>query len=331
MCQHSRVRPGARPARAAPEAFAREAACRPVVYSTIATAHRLLLLRLWTVVDIDYLALGNPTLDVQPSSSPALGGSVAYSGIQAARLGLNSMIFGRADPVALEPYWRPFANEVHMQLQPSSSVTTFYNASASDSREQWLKAWAGPITHPGPLPDSEIFHIAPVAQEVIIETLLTECKSRLVCLTPQGLLRKWSDTDGHISLVHRSFDRAIAAAVDVVVVSEIEAQYCGDFLMAVAEEGGLSVVTHGSKGCEVWTRHERTNFGAFPAGRIVDTTGAGDCFAATLAVGIYLGRPLTEAMRSAAIAASFCIGGYSAQGIATKLQIEQRLIASTQT
>jgi sugar/nucleoside kinase (ribokinase family) len=282
-------------------------------------------------VRIDYLALGNPTLDVQPWASPALGGSVAYSAIQAARLGLRSTIFGRADPVALQPYWRPYAKEVHLQLQPSNSITTFYNASVNDSREQWLKAWAGPIRHAGPLPDSEILHIAPVAQEVVIEALLSECRSRLVCLTPQGLLRKWSDTDGHISLVHQRFAGAIAAAVDIVVVSEIEAQYIDDFLMAVAEQGGLSVITQGSRGCEVRTRHDRTTFSAFPPNRIVDTTGAGDCLATTLAVGIYLGRPLTQAIRSAAIAASLCIGDHATKGIGTRLQIEQRLIDSTQT
>jgi len=282
-------------------------------------------------VCIDYLALGNPTLDVQPWASPALGGTVTYSAIQAARLGLRSTIFGRADPVALQPYWDPYAKEVNLHLQPSSSTTTFYNASTNDSREQWLKAWAGPIRHADPLPGSEIFHIAPVAQEVVIEALLTECKSRLVCLTPQGLLRKWSDTDGHISLVHRSFARAIAAAVDIVVVSEIEVQYIGAFLMAVAEQGGLSVVTQGSRGCEVWTRHDRRTFSAFPPDKIIDTTGAGDCFTATLAVGIYLGRPLTQVIRSATIAASLCIGDHATKGIGTRLQIEQKLISSTQT
>ena len=278
---------------------------------------------------IDYLALGHPTLDVQPSAPPALGGSVIYSAIQAARLGLRSTIFGRADPGALQPYWRPYAKEIRLHLQPSSSTTTFYNASVNNSREQWLKAWAGPIRHVDPLPASEIFHIAPVAQEVTLEVLLTERKSRLVCLTAQGLLRKWNDTDGHISLMHRSYARTIAAAVDLVVVSEYEAEYIGDFLMAVAEQGGLSVVTQGSRGCEVWTRHNRTTFSAFPPDRIVDTTGAGDCFAATMAVGIYLGRPLTQAIRSAAVAASLCIGDHATKGIGTELQIEQRLINST--
>jgi sugar/nucleoside kinase (ribokinase family) len=277
-------------------------------------------------VHLDYLALGNPTLDVQPRASPELGGSVIYSAIQAARLGLRSAIFGRADPVALRPHWRPYASEVDLNLQPSNSVTTFHNAAVGDSREQWLKAWAGPIEYTEPLPGSEILHIAPVAQEVVIERLLPECVSRLVCLTPQGLLRKWSDADGHISLIHRSFEPAIAAAVDIVVVSEIEAQYMSEFLEAVAEHGGLSVVTKGGSGCEVWTRRDRTAFSAYPAARIVDTTGAGDCFAATLTVGVYRGRPLAEAIRAAAIAASLCIGGQATKGIGTSRQIEQKLL-----
>lgn len=281
-------------------------------------------------MQLDYIALGNPTLDAQPGGSLALGGTVTYSAIQAARLGLRSAIFGRAHPVALGPYWRPYANEVHLHLEHSSSVTTFYNASASDSREQWLRAWAGPIRQVDPLPESDILHIAPVAQEVVVEALMTECSSRLVCLTPQGLLRKWSDKEGHISLVHRSFNRAIAAAVDIVVVSETEAQYIADFLTAVAGQGGLSVVTRGSRGCEVWTRHDRTVYDAFPADRIVDTTGAGDCFATTLAVEIYLGKPLAQAIRSAAIAASLCIGGHATDGIGTRLQIEQKLLDATQ-
>jgi len=299
---------------------------RLVVYSIFVTGSLSFYLGWWVSVRIDYLALGHPTLDLQPGAPPALGGSVIYSAIQATRLGFHSTIFGRADPIALQPYWHPYAKEVHLHLQPSNSITTFYNASVSNSREQWLKAWAGAIRHVEPLPASEIFHIAPVAQEVVIETLLAERKSRLVCLTAQGLLRKWNDTDGHVSLVHRSFARTIAAAVDIVVVSESEAEYIGDFLMAVAEQGGLSVVTQGSRGCEVWTRRDRTTFDAFPPDRIVDTTGAGDCFAATMAVGIYLGRPLAQAIRSAAIAASLCIGDHATKGIGTRRQIEQKLI-----
>jgi 1D-myo-inositol 3-kinase len=277
---------------------------------------------------LDYLALGNPTLDVQPQASPALGGSVVYSAVQAARLGFRAAILGRADAVAFESYWRPHAREVQLYLQPSGSITTFYNAPARDSREQWLRAWSGPISHADPLPDSKILHIAPVAQEIVLEKLFTNHKSFLVCLTPQGLLRKWNDADRHISLVRRGFSRSIAMTIDIVVVSEIEAEYTRDLLMGVAKHGGLSVVTHGSRGGEVLTRDDCIHFSAFPAEKVVDTTGAGDCFAATLAVWIHQGRPLRQAIRAGAIAASLCVRGRATTSVGTKLQIEQILTAS---
>ena len=117
-------------------------------------------------VRLDYLALGNPTLDVQAGGSSVLGGSVVYSALQAARLGLSAGIVGRANPAQLEPYWQPYAGEVGLRLQPAELTTMFRNVSAGDSREQWLEGWSGAIQDLGDLPDSDILHIAPVAQEI---------------------------------------------------------------------------------------------------------------------------------------------------------------------
>ncbi len=96
---------------------------------------------------LDYLALGNPTLDVQAGGSSVLGGSVVYSALQAARLGLSAAIVGRANPAQLEPYWQPYAGEVGLSLQPAESTTMFRNVSMGDAREQWLEDWAG--SYPG--------------------------------------------------------------------------------------------------------------------------------------------------------------------------------------
>ncbi len=129
---------------------------------------------------LDYLALGNPTLDVQAGGSFVLGGSVVYSALQAARLGLSAEIVGRANPAQLGPYWQPYAGEVGLHLQPAESTTMFRNVSLGDSREQWLEGWAGAIEDLGDLPDSDILHIAPVAQEITLEKLVEECRSRFL-------------------------------------------------------------------------------------------------------------------------------------------------------
>jgi 1D-myo-inositol 3-kinase len=260
-------------------------------------------------VRLDYLALGNPTLDVQAGGSYVLGGSVVYSALQAARLGLSAGIVGRGNPAQLAPYWQPYAGEVELHLQPAESATTFRNVSAGDFREQWLEGWAGPIQHLDGWPDSDILHIAPVAQEITLEKLADECRSRFVLLTPQGLVRNWDGIGARIELVPRGFPAAVSSAVDVVVVSETEAPYVSDLLAVVPRHGGLGVVTRGRRGCEVLTRDGSREYTAEPVSVLVDSTGAGDCFAATLTIEMFRGRPVPEAVRLATAAASLCVSG----------------------
>jgi ribokinase len=51
-----------------------------------------------------------------------------------------------------------------------------------------------------------------------------------------------------------------------------------------------------------------------PAGvKVVDTTGAGDAFAGTLATGIVTGRPLVDAVRLAVAAASCAVTAFGPQ------------------
>ena len=266
----------------------------------------------------DYLAVGNPTLDVQPDGSAVLGGTAVYAAVQAARLGLSAVAVGRADPDVLRPYWQPHANEAELCLQPAATTTMFRNLSAAEAREQWLREWAGEIDLEN-LPDSDILHIAPVAQEVSIDRL--GGAAALVCLTPQGLIRRWSDGDGHVSLVPRRFTAAVAALVGIVVVSEDEAPYLSGLLQDVARRGGLSVVTRGQLGCEVLTGDGWSQFPAEPAHPVVDATGAGDCFAAALAIEIFQGRPVPDAIRLASIAAALCVRGLGLTAIGTRPEI----------
>jgi sugar/nucleoside kinase (ribokinase family) len=208
-----------------------------------------------------------------------------------------------------------------MHLEPAGSTTMFRNVSAGDSREQWLEGWAGEIQDVGHLPDSDILHIAPVAQEIILEKLATDCRSRFVLLTPQGLVRRWDGVGARIGLVPRGFSAAVSSVVDVVVVSETEAPYVSELLAAVPRHGGLAVVTRGRRGCEVLTREGSAEYTAGPVHVLVDPTGAGDCFAATLTSEVFRGQLVPEAVRLATAAASLCVSGQGAATIGGRQEI----------
>ncbi len=159
------------------------------------------------------------------------------------------------------------------------------------------------------MPDSDILHIAPVAQEITLEKLVAEARSRFVLLTPQGLVRRWAGLGAQIEHFARDFPAAVSSMLDVVVVSETEAPYVSELLAAVPRHGGLGVVTRGRRGCQVLTRDGSAEYTADPVRVLVDPTGAGDCFAATLTTEMFRGRPVPEAVRLATAAASLCVSG----------------------
>jgi len=66
---------------------------------------------------------------------------------------------------------------------------------------------------------------------------------------------------------------------------------------------------------------------AFHADRVVDQTGAGDAFAAGLAIALAEGRPLLECVRFAHAVASFAVEAVGTEGLADRTGVEARMAA----
>ena len=97
-------------------------------------------------------------------------------------------------------------------------------------------------------------------------------------------------------------------------------------LAAASPRVPLLVVTRSEKGAVGVERGERADVPAEPVERIVDTTGAGDLFAAGFLTGEAQGRPLAERLRMGAIAAAEVISHYGARPEADlKALVEERL------
>ena len=120
---------------------------------------------------------------------------------------------------------------------------------------------------------------------------------------------------------HRdSFNALIdSGRLDILFANEAEiVSLTGEagFDQAVAATQGrvkVLVVTRSEKGAVAVEGGERVEVPAEPVDRIVDTTGAGDLFAAGFLTGRAWGRPNAESLRIGAIAAAEVISHYGAR------------------
>jgi ribokinase len=95
--------------------------------------------------------------------------------------------------------------------------------------------------------------------------------------------------------------------IDVLVVNETEWAALG------RPTAGRVVVTLGAQGCRVIENGRERQVPAVPV-EVVDTTGAGDCFAAALAYGVAEGRVLVDAVHLATRAAALSVKAGGARG-----------------
>ena len=97
------------------------------------------------------------------------------------------------------------------------------------------------------------------------------------------------------------FDILFANEVEICALAETE-----DFEAAVAKiapQVPLLIVTRGSDGAIALQGGERTEVGAEPIETVVDTTGAGDLFAAGFLSGLAEGRPIKDCLTMGAVCA----------------------------
>ena len=136
----------------------------------------------------DYVTVGHVTVDViAADASRRPGGGAFYSALQAARLGLRTLILTQGSPPELEALLEPYRDELELRIVPAPATTTFATSWPGGQRRQRVLAWAGPIAGPIEV-DTRILHFAPVARET---PAAWRGHAGFVGLTPQGLARTW--------------------------------------------------------------------------------------------------------------------------------------------
>ncbi|EFN51579.1 hypothetical protein CHLNCDRAFT_140074 [Chlorella variabilis] len=105
----------------------------------------------------------------------------------------------------------------------------------------------------------------------------------------------------------------------VAAAQVLRGQGVGTVLVKLGSRGSLLVDADGS----TWRQEARR------VEKVVDTTGAGDCFTAAFAVAVLEGRPYREAMRFASVAAALCIQVAGAMpSMPSRQQVDAELAAA---
>ena len=199
----------------------------------------------------------------------------------------------------------------------SPGRTRFVNRyDAAGRRDQSLLSRAAPIPEAalrdalGELPPRSAVLYAPVADELPGDGPLPRPPGAFVAAAPQGMLRRW-DAGGRIRLRWGAGIASRLAGLDLVVLAE------GELPAGTETLGRCLAVTRGRLGATL--RRPGHPDLEVPAARAaeVDPTGAGDVFAAALAVSLWRRWPLERAAGVAAAAAALSVEAPGTSGIPT--------------
>lgn len=108
----------------------------------------------------------------------------------------------------------------------------------------------------------------------------------------------------------RDVPAELVARAELVIVNETEAAFYGE---AVHRGTGLVAITHGAAGAELYRDGARIAAAEPPTVTSIDSTGAGDAFAAALTVALVEGMPSEEALRFACAAGALATTAAGAQ------------------
>ncbi len=117
---------------------------------------------------------------------------------------------------------------------------------------------------------------------------------------------------------HRAAFRALLGGIDLLFANEAEltslyeTNTLADAIDAVRREVPLAIVTRSESGSVILNGHDTVEIDAEPT-RVIDTTGAGDAYAAGFLTGFVAGRPLAECGRLGSLAAAEIISHYGAR------------------
>lgn len=238
-----------------------------------------------------------------PPSPPVLGGPVSYIGLAGAALGAQIDIVTVApDP---EPLLAPLEAEPRVRLHrvAAEPMTGFVLDYTQTTREVRLTHRAAAIAAvPTTLRQCSDVMLVPAFGELPPEAVGWFPGARLT-VGLQGFMRS-AAADGRI----RAIDPPSMRGAYAVCFSEHDHPHADALADRLAREATMVVVTRGAAGATLTYGGEKRHVPSVPADE-VDPTGAGDVFAAALALHLARGASPMDAASQASYAAARAVEG----------------------
>lgn len=270
---------------------------------------------------VDYLAIGHVAVDITPHGDQ-LGGSVAYAALTARALGMRVGIltsYGSDAPIEV-------LNGIQIVNLPAEYSTTFENVKTEQGRKQTLHHQAAKINFedvPTVWKNTSIVHLAPIAQE-LDGKLADQFPASLVGVTPQGWMRAW-DENGKVRASAWENSEQVLGPAGSVVMSVEDINRDLELAESMAHQTRILCLTEAELGSVLYWNGDRRRFRP-PLVEEVDSTGAGDIFAAAFFVRLFNTRDPWEAARFATNLAAYSVTRTGLHGIPTKQEIESSLM-----
>jgi sugar/nucleoside kinase (ribokinase family) len=270
---------------------------------------------------VDYLLIGHITID-ETTQGPRLGGTVLYSALAARALGLRvGIVTTWGMELPLDPL-----DGITVVSYPAERSTTFVNLESPQGRVQTL-LYSAPHIDLYHIPEAwrnaAIVHLAPLDQDVE-PTLVRSFPTALIGATPQGWLRSW-DKDGRVHPSEWPEANFVLQRLGAAIISRHDVGGSEEKIEEFASASRVLAVTDGAEGAVVYWNGDVRRFRA-PEVEVIDPTGAGDIFAATFFIRLYLTRDPWEACRLAVQLASISVTRPGLEGIPTHQEIEEHLV-----
>lgn len=270
---------------------------------------------------VDYLIVGHVAVDITPTGMQ-LGGTVSYSALTARALGLRvGIVTSSGTDAPLQAL-----DGIQIVNIPAEQSTTFENIKTENGRRQILHHQAAPILleHiPQVWRTASIIHLAPIAGE-LDSSLAEQLSGKFLGVTPQGWMRTWDENGQVAACAWENGEQALGQA-GAVVMSVEDVNRDLEQVEAMAHQTRILCLTEGEAGAVLYWNGDRRRFRPIKV-QEVDTTGAGDIFAAAFFMRYYNTRDPWEATRFATNLAARSVTRVGLNGIPTAQEIEECLM-----